>query len=103
MATPTPEISTAKNLLIALEDMHCLAAGSLARIRGIARCAMHSLETESGARDLEALAQALQAIILDAEMTHNDVACEAENHGIQTVDPRWLKRLNAMPTGRVAS
>jgi len=98
MATPTPEISTAKSLLISLEDMHCLADGSLSRILGIAKCAMRALETESGARDLEALAQALQAIILDAEMTHNDIGCEAQNHGIQTLDPRWLKRLDAMST-----
>ena len=103
MATKTNEITREQKLLISLEDMHCLASGSLARIRGIGKCALRSLETEDGARDLGALADALNAIILDAEMTHNDIGCEAENHGIQTTDPAWLKRLSAMPNERGAS
>lgn len=103
MTTSKNEITREQKLLSSLDEMHSFASGSLARIRGIAKCALRSLETEDGVRDLAALADALKAIIMDADMTHNDVSCEAENHGIQTIDPAWLKRLNAMPTGRVTS
>lgn len=97
MTTSTNEITTEQKLLSSLEDMHNIASESLSRIKGISKCALRSLETESGARDLEALAEALTAIILDADMAHNDVGCQAEAHGIQTVDQSWLKRLAAMP------
>jgi hypothetical protein len=96
MTKPTNEITATKKLLISLENMSDLARGSLSRIRGIAKCALFAMETDSGVRDLEAIAEALKAIILDADMSHNDVGCEAENHGIQTIDKDWERRLHAM-------
>lgn len=96
MEQSTNQITPESKLFDSLEMMHCLASGSLSRIRGIAKCALRSLETDTGARDLEAIAEALKAIVLDADMTHNDVGCEAEEHGIQTIDEGWSKRLTAM-------
>lgn len=98
----TNAITTESKLLNTIETMEALASGSLSRIRGIAKCALRALETESGARDLESIAEALQSIILDADMTHNDVGCEAEHHGIKTVDPSWMNRLQAYPSPSVA-
>ena len=87
--------ATEQALMSSLENMHALASGALSRIRGIARCALSSLETESVLSNAEAIAEVLQSIIMDADMAYNDVGCEAERHGIQTTDPLWLKRLDA--------
>lgn len=97
MDKSTNEIKAEQRLLTALEDMHNLSSGSLSRVKGIAKCAVRALETDSGARDLEAIAQALKSIIMDAETTANDVGCLAEQNGIQTVDKDWMRRLKAAP------
>ncbi len=101
MKKPINETTTDQTLLISLENMSCTALGALARIRGIAKCALRAMETDSGVRDLEAIAEALKAIILDADMAHNDVGCEAENHGIQTIDKDWERRLHVMSNRQV--
>lgn len=85
-------------LLSSITDMHALSSGALERIRGVARCALRALETEAGVRDLESIAEALTAIAMDADSVHNDVAVEAEKHGIQTISGSWQRRLNAMPS-----
>lgn len=90
------EITEEKKLMDALELVHSLASGTLSRIRGIAKCALLSLETPGGVRDLEAIAEALKAIVLDADMTHNDVGVEVEAFGVKTIDPAWERRLKAM-------
>lgn len=94
------ETQNEQNLLSSLTDMHALSSGAFQRIRGIARCALRSLETESGARDLESIADALTAIAMEAAACHNDVSVEAERHSIQTIDVAWRRRLEAMPTER---
>ena len=93
MSTPTTQALEAS-----LTDMHALASGALSHICGVARCALRALETEGGARDLESIAQALSAIALEAEMAFDNVGVEAERRGIQTIDPAWQRRLNAMPS-----
>lgn len=97
--TTTPNLAN-QELFSSLTDMHSLASGALSRIRGVARCALRSLETETGARDLEAIAEALTAIALEADMTHNDVGVEAEKHGIETMGKDWSNRMSAMCAAR---
>jgi hypothetical protein len=99
MPNPTNE----QALLNSLIDMHARSSGALERIRGIARCILRALETEAGVRDLESIADALKAIIMDADCAANDVAVEAETHGIQTTDAAWHRRLAAMPHGAESS
>lgn len=91
------DAKTIRSLEASLKDMHALASGSLARIRGMARCGLHSLESPSGARDLESLAEVLQAIALDAEIASDNVNAEAECQGIKIIDDAWVRRLHAMP------
>lgn len=86
--------------MISLEDMYNLSSGAFTRLRGISKCALRALETDSGVNDLEAIAEALKAIILDADMSHNDVGCIAEKHGVQTIDKEWMSRLNARSRAR---
>lgn len=81
--------------LIALADMQIITCESLQRIRAVAKCALRSLETESGVRDLEAIAWALKSIILDADIASMDVSQEAENHGIQNIDEAFERRFLA--------
>ena len=100
MAETINNIATEQALMNSLENMHTLASGALSRIRGIARCVLFSLETEIGLNNPEAIAEALQSIIMDADMTHNDVGCEAERLGIQTIDRRRLRRLDATHQNR---
>lgn len=77
-------------------DLHAQASGALSRIRGVARCALRSLEAESGARDLESIAEALTAIALEADMSHNDVDVSGQKHGLETMDRAWSNRMAAM-------
>lgn len=93
------EVKAIQTLEASLADMHAMASGSLARIRGQARCALRALESPIGARDLESIAEVLQAIAMDADMTYNDVSVEAESNGIKTVDDAWMRRLQAMHKG----
>lgn len=93
------EVKAIQNLESSLTDIHALASGSLERIRGMARCALRALESPRGARDLESIAEVLQAIAMDADAAHNDVGAEAERNGIKTVDDAWMCRLRAMPKG----
>jgi hypothetical protein len=95
------DVKKIQSLEASLEDMHALASGSLARIRGMARCALRALESPRGAGDIESIAEVLQAIAQDAEMTHNDVSVEAERQGIKTIDDAWMRRLQAMPKAPV--
>ena len=95
MAKTTNEPTTEKSLRDSLDNMHALANGALSRIHGMARCALRALETEAGVRDLECIAEVLNAIAIDADMAYNYVAVEAENHGIQTTDAAWERRLKA--------
>jgi len=91
------EVKAIHKLESSLDNMHAMASGSLARIRGMARCALRALESPIGARDLESIAEVLKAIAMDADMTYNDVGVEAESNGIKTVDDAWMRRLQAMP------
>lgn len=88
---------TIQSLEASATDMHALASGSLARIRGMARCALRALESPRGTCDLESIAEVLQAIAQDADMVHNDVQVEAERCGIKVIDDAWMCRLQAMP------
>jgi len=95
MKNSTNEAAAEQELILSLDSMCVTAKGALSRIHGIARCALLALESEAGVRNPEAIAEALMAIALDAEMAHNDVAVEAEAHGICTLDLAWQKRLEA--------
>ena len=90
------EAKSKKEIFDALETVHLFASGALERIAGIARCALHSLESVSGAADLEAVAQALKAIAMDAQGTDNDISMEAERCGVQTIDEQRERRFTAM-------
>jgi len=103
MGTPANGITTEQKIHNSLEDMHNMASGSLSRIRGIAKCALRALETESGTHDLEAIAEALKSIALDADMSHNDIGYTAEKHGIKTTCSAWVARLRAMPNERTST
>jgi len=94
------EIATEEKLLESLEIMFSFASSSLSRIRGIAKCAIASLETDYVLNDLEAVAECLKSIIFDAEMAYNDVGCEAATYGINTLDPNWFKRMSALSKAR---
>ena len=61
---------------------------------------MLAIESEAIVNHLEAIAQVLTAIALDADMTLNDVAVEAEKHGITTTDRARSKRHTAMCKAR---
>ena len=87
--------NTIESLEATVTDMHALACGSLARIRGMARCALLALESPNPAGRMESVAEVLQAIAFDAEMAHNDVEVEAEKAGVKTVDDAWMRRLQA--------
>lgn len=91
------DAKTIRSLEASLKDMHALASGSMERIRGMARCALHALESPRGARDLESIAEVLQAIALDAEIARDNVSAEAECQGIKIIDDAWVRRLQAMP------
>lgn len=95
MTKTTNEVSTEQKLILALDSMCQAATGPLCRIRGIARCALLALESDSVFRNPECIAEALMAIALEADMAQNDVSVEAEAHGISTLDPAWKKRLEA--------
>ena len=98
IAKPTNSISIEK-LTTAIEDMRDIADGAFSRISGIAKCMLAALESNYGAADTEALADALQSIILDANMSKNDIGNFSENVGIKNeLCPRWLKRFNATPS-----
>lgn len=90
-------MSTNQATFNALETTHRLASGALTRIHGIAQCLLYALETESGARNLTVIAEALAAIALDADLARGDIDFEAEKNGIETIDAAWKRRLNAMP------
>lgn len=92
---------TIQSLEASVTDMHALASGALERIRGMARCALHALESPRGASDLESISQVLQAIAQDADMAHNDVGVEAERCGIKTIEDAWMRRLQAMPKAQM--
>jgi len=96
MGKTSNEIATEEKLLNSLELMFFFSSSSLSRIRGIAKCAIASLETDLVLHDIEAVAQCLNSIILDIDMAYNDVGCEAEKHGINTIDPHWFKRMSAL-------
>lgn len=97
MAKQVNSIAKEEKLLNTLGDMHDLSAGSLSRIRGIARCMLRALETKAGARDLEAMAYALESIVMDVDITRDCICAEASKYGIETVDEAWRRRLHAMP------
>lgn len=94
--------NTIKSLEATVTDMHALASGTLARIRGMARCALLALESPGMEGRMESIAEVLQAIELDAEMAHNDVGVEAERTGVKTLDDAWMRRLEASAAARRA-
>lgn len=83
-------------LFNSLTEVHAMANGAFERIHGIARCALLALETDAGVRDLECIAEVLKSIVIESDGAYNDVAVEAEKHGIQTIDAAWERRLNAI-------
>jgi hypothetical protein len=89
-----------RSLETTIVDMHAMACGSLSRIRGMARCALFALESPSMALDIERLAEVLQAIAIDAEITHNDVCVEAEGAGTKATDSSRMRRLDARVAAR---
>ena len=96
VADTSVKASNEEDLLNSLTDMYALSSGALERTRGIARCALRALETDAGVSDLEAIAGALLAIIVDVDSVHGCVSVEAEKHGIQTIEESWNRRLQAM-------
>lgn len=83
--------------------MHALASGALTKIQGMSRCALRALETTDGVRDMESIAQVLQAISEQAEMACNGVDVEAERVGVSTIDKAWQRRSAARCVVRVAA
>jgi hypothetical protein len=98
--TNPDKVTPEEKLLSSMEDAHSLASGALSRIHGISKCALRSLETDAGVRDLEAIAEALKAIALDADMARDSIGAIAEEHGIQTTSKEWRIRLKAMAGAR---
>ncbi len=96
MAEPT----TVAPLEVALGEVHVLASGALARIRGMALCALRALETPGGVVDLESLAEVLQAIAADSCEARHEVDATAEAAGIKTVADAWIRRLDAIVAAR---
>ena len=81
-----------------IEFIDCLAEEGLSEISSIARLALLSLETPSGYRNLNDIANALISIWSKADLTRDHIKSEAEQLGCEHSDDAKQRRLNAQRT-----
>jgi hypothetical protein len=87
------EGNTIESLEAAVTDMHIAAYESMTHVRGMARCALLAMETPGVS--IECIAGVLEAIISSVDIAKNSVDYVAGEAGVNTLDPHWLRRIDA--------
>lgn len=98
-AEPCQSVSI-QTLKDSVEFMDCLSQTGFTRVGTIARLALLAMETPEGARDLDSIADALQAIWEAASDMKDSINAEAESVGCNHVDePKHRRRASRAKAG----
>lgn len=88
---------------VALSDMATIALTALNEIAVVARLALDHMETPQGSGSAsELIAGAMEAILVRAEIVHNDIDCLAEDAGCPFEPRRQARRSAAGAAGAPA-